>query len=206
MSNSLTESSDIDIIHQILSGNVNVFEILIDRYRTHVFSIVRKHIPGEMVDEVAHDVFVRAYKGLSGFSKKSGFKQWLSGISTRTCYDFWRKKYRVKEIPMSRLTDTQREWIEHTMSSDAVFVSDNDHPRSKAAEVLEWALNKLPAADRMILELVHLEGYSHKEASVLLGWSVTNVKVRSWRARKKLHAVIMKEKTQVKPWHHQIVT
>jgi len=61
---------------------------------------------------------------------------------------------------------------------------------------LEWALEKMSAADRMILELVYLQGYTHKEASALLGLSVANIKIRSHRAKKKLYKILVKQTKQ----------
>jgi len=192
------EANDTAIIRNVISGDANAFEILLERYQAHVFSIVRKHIPTAQADEIAHEVFIRAYKGLSGFSGKSGFKQWLSGISVRTCYDFWRKKYRAKEVPMSSLTDAHREWLENTVSNDAVMTFDEKGRQTEAVEILNWAFGKLSAADRMILELVYLEGYSHKEAGTLLGWSVANIKIRAHRAKKKLYKILVAEKNKIR--------
>jgi len=58
---------------------------------------------------------------------------------------------------------------------------------------LEWALGKLAPGERMVLELVYLEGLSGKEAADLLGCSVASVKVRSFRSRKKLEKLISEE-------------
>jgi RNA polymerase sigma-70 factor (ECF subfamily) len=56
--------------------------------------------------------------------------------------------------------------------------------------VLKYALNKLSPEDRMVIELVYLEGLSGKEAAELLGWSLANVKVRLFRSRKKLQKLL----------------
>ncbi len=91
---------------------------------------------------------------------------------------------------MSDLTESHREWLEASISdeSDQSF---EDHGRQKEArEVLDWALGKLSPEDRMVFELVYLEGLTGKEAANLLGWSVANVKVRSFRCRKKLKACL----------------
>jgi len=58
---------------------------------------------------------------------------------------------------------------------------------------LDWALERLPAEDRMVLELVYLEDRSVKEAARLLGWTAANVKVRSFRSRRKLHKLLNKQ-------------
>ena len=60
----------------------------------------------------------------------------------------------------------------------------------EAKEVLAWALNRLSAEDRMVVEMVYLEGMTGREAAELLGWSVTNVKVRSFRSRIRLRKLL----------------
>jgi RNA polymerase sigma-70 factor (ECF subfamily) len=191
MQNSTDAIDDADIIRRILGGDVNAFELLVEKYQQHVFSIVRKHVPVINIDETAHDVFVRAYQGLAGFAGKSGFKQWLSGIAIRTCYDFWREKYRRREVPVSELTEAHREWIENTVCDDSENACERQGRQKEALETLETALSELNAKDRMVIELVYLEGYSHKEAAGLLGWSVANIKIRAFRARKKLYHILL---------------
>jgi RNA polymerase sigma-70 factor (ECF subfamily) len=62
-------------------------------------------------------------------------------------------------------------------------------------ELLAWALGQLTPKDRMAITLIHLEGRSVKEAADLLGWSPANVKVRIFRARRKLRKIIARELT-----------
>jgi RNA polymerase sigma-70 factor (ECF subfamily) len=108
----------------------------------------------------------------------------------RTCYDFWRARYRNREISISSLTERQQHWLESVISaqSSRSFAADEEHQARK--DVLDWALSQLSAEDRMVVELVYLEELSGKEAAKLLGWSVANVKVRSFRARKKLQKLL----------------
>ena len=62
--------------------------------------------------------------------------------------------------------------------------------RKEAGELLDWALSRLSAENRMVLELLYLEGLSVKEAADLLGWSVANVKVRAFRSRRILEKLL----------------
>jgi RNA polymerase sigma-70 factor (ECF subfamily) len=68
--------------------------------------------------------------------------------------------------------------------------------RREAREILDWALDQLSAADRMVLELVHLEGQSVKAAARQLGWTVANVKVRAFRARRKINKLLLQNRGQ----------
>ena len=190
MRNQITRPSDAEIIRRIIDGDVNSFEHLLKRYQDYVLRIVTKHIPYNEVEEMAQEVFVRAYQALPGFKQEGSFRQWLSAIAVRTCYDFWRKRYRSRELPMSDLTDSHQGWLEKTLSNQSNKSFHEKGREKEARELLDWALSKLSARDRMVIELVYLEGLSVKEAAGLLGWSVSNVKVRSFRSRKKLKTLL----------------
>lgn len=183
-------AADDEIVHQVVSGDVNAFERLLKRYEAHVLRIVKKHIPFDKLEEVAQDVFVRAYQSLPNFKGDDSFKPWLSTIAVRTCYDFWRKHYRYREIPVSSLSEKHQAWLEQATATRSSQAYDQRDSQQEAREILDWALDRLSPENRMVLELVYLEGYSVKEAASLLGWSVAKVKVRSFRSRKKLHKMI----------------
>ena len=91
---------------------------------------------------------------------------------------------------MSSLSQKHQVWLEEAVSAQSSQSFHEQSLRKEAREILDWALDRLTAADRMVLELVYLEGYSLREAADLLGWSIANVKVRSFRSRKKLHKLI----------------
>ena len=183
-------SADAEVVNQIVSGDVNAFESLLQKYEAHVVRIVKKHIPFDKVEEVAQDVFIRVYQSLPNFKRDDSFKQWLSTITIRTCYDFWRKHYRYREIPVSSLSEKHQIWLEEATAAKSSQSFDDIASQKEAREILDWALDRLSSEDRVVLELVYLEGYSVKEAANLLGWSTVNVKVRSFRARKKLYRLI----------------
>ena len=179
-------SQDLIIINSVLKGNVDAFEQLLKKYREHVMKIVKKHVPFEQIEETAHDVFIRAYKSLPTLKQKNSFKSWLSSIAVRTCNDFWRKQYRSRELPMSSLNEKQELYLKSMISNQL----DQLYQQQEAKEILDWALQKLSPGDRMVVELVYLEGLTGKEAAQLLGITVANVKVRSFRAREKLEKLL----------------
>jgi len=182
--------SDAEVIRQVLDGNVDAFELLLARHKDHVLRVVGKHVPYHEVQETAHVVFIKAYQSLSSFKKEGHFVQWLSQIAVRTCYDYWRQHYRAREVPVSALSKRHQDWLEKVMSEESAQSFREDSSRKEAREFLDWAFDGLSAEDRMVLELVYLEGLSGREAAELLGWSLANVKIRSFRARKKLQKVL----------------
>jgi len=182
--------SDSEIIRQVLEGNVNSFESLMVRYKDLVLRIVKKHVPYSETEEMAQETFIRVYQSLSGFKSRGDFKQWVSSIAVRACYDYWRKVYRNKEVAMSSLTERQQKWLEEVASDQPEIPFQDDDVQKEATELLDWAMERLSPEDRMVLELVYLEGLPGKEVADLLGWSLANVKVRAFRSRNKLKKIL----------------
>lgn len=188
-------SDDLEIVRRVLQGEIDHFAELIARYQQHVAKITNRHVPFDHVAEVAHDVFVRAYTSLSSFSGQTPFEHWLSGIAVRTCYDFWRARRR-DELPVSSLATEHQAWMDHVLEAESEGQFHEQIRRREAAELLQWALGRLSAENRLVLTLVHLDGYSMREAAGLLGWTVVNVKVRAYRARQMLRALLVERKQQ----------
>ncbi len=184
------DRNDDEIIKSILSGDTDEFEVLLKRYDQYIFNIISKHLPWEMVEEAAHEVFIRIYKALPSYRAEAPFKYWISKIAERYCYDYWRVQYKAKEVPMASLTDNHSQWVEAVISEQSQKSFEKEELLRESKEVLRWALNKLTAEDRMVITLLYLEEMSVKEAADLLGWSVVNVKVRAHRSRKKLRKII----------------
>ena len=185
-----TINPDDPIIEEVRGGNVDAFEKLIDKYQGRVFMTVRAHVPSSAVDDVAQDVFVRAYRALPSFAGRSPFEHWLVGIATRACFDYWRTQRRIPESPAGSVTSEQREWMEQILAAESHSRYDELTKREEAVELLQAAMGFLTAAERSVLTLVHIEGRSVREAADRLGFSLVNTKVRLFRARRKLRQAI----------------
>jgi len=182
--------TDTEIIRRVLSGETNAFELLLERYGPLVFSIAARHVPRSEVEDVAQEVFIRAYRSLAAFAGQGPFNHWLSKISVRCCYDYWRSSRRWREVPASSLTDEHRDWMDRIMTAESQETFEQETAQREAQETLRYLLERIPAADRMVLALVHLEGRSAGEAAEMLGWSEVKVKVKAHRARRKLQKLM----------------
>lgn len=193
MKNLEGEIYDNEVIQRVLQGNADAFEVILTRYQSLVMNIVTKHLPSDMVEETAHNVFIKAYNSLPAFGGESPFKHWLSKIAVRTCYDFWREQYKSKEVVINSLSEEEHcGWFESLISDRSMESFKAEEALKETKEVLNWALDRLSAKDRMVVSMVYLEGLSVRETADLLGWSIINVKVRSHRARKELRKQLTK--------------
>lgn len=192
MDDNASEQQDNETIKLVLNGNAEAFEVLLTRYENYVFKIVSRHVPYDAVRDVAHEVFVKAYLSLGSFAYKASFKNWLSKIAVRNCYDFWREHYKKQEIPMSSFTEDHQKWFDAALSVQSQRQFEQLENQKETREVLQLVLKGLSAEDRMVLSLIYLEDHSVRETADILGWSVVNVKVRAHRLRSRLREKILK--------------
>jgi len=187
MKSEIGRRKDTEIIRRVLAGDTDSFAGMIERYEDHVFRIVFRHVPPDEAAEVAHDVFVEAFRSLANYTPDAPFSNWLARISIRRCHDYWRMFHHRKEIPISQIGDDQQRRLQQggALATDGGRRAGFDE-RFDQRELLDHVLNRLGPDDRMVLVLVHLEERSIEETAQLLGWTRSKVKVRAHRARKHL--------------------
>ncbi|MBI2441455.1 MAG: RNA polymerase sigma factor [Lentisphaerae bacterium] len=185
--------SDQAIIERIRNGEVNAFNELITRYRALVFAIVLKHVPRNRAEELAHDIFVEAYKALPGYRGVAQFRNWLAGIAVRQCCSFWRRAGREQAVcRLSDLSGATQTWLDQASQAVSRETAERQEQQRSAREVLAYALDRLSAEERTLITLLHLEERPVREAAGLLGLSAVNVKVRAHRARARMRRIILK--------------
>src|SRR5437868_14430313 len=88
-----TGQNDNEVITQVLKGDHQAYAVLVNRYQNYVFTLTLRMIRSrEDAEEVAQDVFIKAYKYLADFKGASKFSTWLYTIVNNTCITFLRKK------------------------------------------------------------------------------------------------------------------
>ena len=150
--------------------------MLVARHKRKVFGIAARFARHDQeLDDVAQEIFVKAYQNLAKFRGDAPFEHWLSRIAVRSCYDLLRR--------------TRRERAQVPLDEVQLGVEDKTGP-DRAREVLDWALAQLPADDRLVITLLELEEKTVVEIAGLTGWSESNVKVRAFRARQKVKTIL----------------
>jgi RNA polymerase sigma-70 factor, ECF subfamily len=154
-----------------------------------VIRIVRAHLPRRCSEEdLAQEVFLKLFSRLEGYRELPGipFEHWVSRLAVRTCLDSLRAERRRPELRWGDLAEETVTWLRYMVAGDYAA------PHSSAAaarESLALLLGQLPPADRFVITLLDLEERSVKEVSQITGWSVSLVKVRAFRARRRLRRI-----------------
>jgi RNA polymerase sigma factor (sigma-70 family) len=176
-----------DIIGRVLQGNQHAYALLVDRYRNYVFTIAFRHVNDrELAEELAQDVFIKAYKSLRDFRGTSKFSTWLYTIVHTTCLSHMRKKKDktvfVEHEQMLNMADR------FTESSTASY---NTEQRSQKV-LLDNAIKTLSPADSEVISLFYQGEQTLEEIGLILGITPNLVKVRLFRARQKLKELLEK--------------
>lgn len=183
------DCSDRDWIDAVLAGNHASFEFLVEKYSPRVFCTVRRHARREEeVQDIAQEIWVKAYEKLSSYRGDAPFDHWLMRIAVRTCYDFLRKHQRNREASFSDLTESETAWLENFARAPDRCEEHGDAARL----LLDRLLQQLSPAARMVITLLEIEEKSVKEISQLTGWSIPLVKVRAFRARAEMRKALAK--------------
>lgn len=180
-----TGPSDIELISTVLNGDQQAYAIIVDRYQPFVFTLVLRYIKSrEDAEEVAQDIFVKAYRALADFKGASKFSTWLYTIATTTCISFLRKK----RLEIHSLDNEKV--LEVAENRDSGMGANQVEQKSKLTMVNN-AIALLGADDAEIITLFYKGEQTLEEIAQVLGIEANAVKVRLHRARTRL-----KEKMQ----------
>lgn len=176
----MDKNSDQIYIDRVLQGDSNAFAQLIDRYKNMAYTlaikIVRNH---EDAEEVAQDSFIKAYEKLASFKGDSKFSTWLYTIVYRNSITRMRKKKVATSDIDSFVIDN------HSEGGDSPQLESLKHDEQQ--KYVREAVNRLPEKDALLITLYYLNENSVEEIEQITGLTQSNIKVRMFRARKKLN-------------------
>ena len=175
-----TGLSDNEIISQVLDGDHQAYAGLVNRYQNYVFTLTLRIVKNrEDAEEVAQDVFIKAYKYLADFRGASKFTTWLYTIVNNTCISFLRKK----KLDIHSLDNEKV--FEMAGNLDSGMNANLVEHKSKLAMIHD-AIGLLNADDAQIITLFYKAEQSLEETAQILGIEVNTAKVRLHRARTRL--------------------
>lgn len=179
-------------IHRIRNGAPDEFAEVVRRHQSRVFAILSRYERDtQLVEDLAQDTFVKAWKALAQFDGRAPFEHWLSRIAAHVAIDHIRAR-RDREVRFTDLGDEALNWLQDVDSGRS--------PNPAAArEILDLAMQKLGAEDRLVITLLEIEEYSVKEICERTGWTSVVTRVRAFRARAKLRRALEEIEQTARP-------
>jgi len=177
--------NDRELVRRAQREDKEAFEELVRRHQHRVFAvasgILRRR---EDVEDIAQQVFLKAYFALKRFDQRAAFSTWLYKITVNECWDLLRKK---KVRPLLYESDLSEEQARQVITSGEKENSGPDiSEKLEAREHVERLLEGLDERDRLMLILKEVEGFSIEEIAELLNLNGNTVKVRLFRARRRV--------------------
>ena len=161
---------------------------LVDGLFPLVIRIVRGHLPRRSAEEdLAQEVFMKMFARIEQWRAEMPFEHWVSRVAVTTCLDALRHQKRRPELRWADLSEAEAEMLDNVLHDESdTFVGDAVASRELAHQLLDT----LNPADRLVLTMMDMEGRSVADVQKVTGWSATLVKVRAFRARRKLRKTL----------------
>ncbi|HET9713014.1 MAG TPA: sigma-70 family RNA polymerase sigma factor [Pyrinomonadaceae bacterium] len=183
---------ELDLARQAQDGDESAFAEIVRRYSPRVFSVASRFFrQRSVVEEAAQEVFLKAYTQLGSFEGRGSLEGWLTRIATNTCLNMVRSSKRRPELTVSDLTEDEESWMDQQSAGDGREQASVENSLV-AADLADRLLAVLPPEDQQALLMIDGEDASIKEVAEATGWSESKVKVRAFRARKKLREAMEK--------------
>jgi len=183
------DTPDFDaLLEGVRRGDQSAARGLVTALHPLVRKIARAHLPRRVDEEdLAQEIYLKVFSRLDQYRGVVPFPHWVSRIAVTTCIDQLRFQQRRPELRWADLSETEAEVL------DAVLTTENSgrEPDVLAAkELVGRLIEQLNPADRMVITLLDLEQKSVAEISRAMGLGQSLVKVRAFRARRKLRKLL----------------
>ena len=183
------------LVRRAQKGDKEAFELLVQRHQHRVFAVARGILKRqEDVEDIAQQVFVKAYFSLKRFDQRAAFSTWLYKITVNECWDLLRKR---KARPLVYESDFSEEQSRQFSASEQQADRGPDtSERMALRQRLDNMLAQLDDRDRAMLILKEVEGFSVEEIADSLGLNANTVKVRLFRARRRVVEYARRERRE----------
>lgn len=181
------ELSDWELVQHSRGDDESAFAEIVRRYSPRVFRFAgRFYRQHAQVEEIAQDVFLKAFTQLDKFEGRGSLEGWLTRITVNTCLNSLRHgKYNIEQS-FADLTDDEGTWLEEKLLDASAEKGLSTEDKLVTSDLVNRVLGTLPADVRLVLTMIDGEGYSIKDAAAATGWSESKVKVTVFRYRRKL--------------------
>ena len=181
----MTTIDDQYLIEAILNGDTKAYTQLVRRYKDLVFTLaIRMLKHREEAEEVAQDTFIKVFKSLDKFKGDSKFSTWIYKVTYNTCLDRIKKnKKHYNDVAIDEFTFNKLDTIDNAL--------DNMINEEKNV-LIKNCINKMPEDSSALLTLFYFEELSLEEISKIINIEANTVKVKLFRARKKLAVILEK--------------
>ncbi len=170
-----------DLVRRSKEGDEEAFGVLVNKYKTKVYHLAYSlSHDAQAADDLAQEVFIKAYYALDKFREKAEFGTWIYRITVNHCRDFLRKRNRMTQISLENIIGKISAHVDETLPEE------KEQEEAQRRNVVHTAIQTLPDKYKVILSLRDIQDFSYSEIAKILDLSPGTVDSRLHRARKRL--------------------
>jgi RNA polymerase sigma-70 factor (ECF subfamily) len=176
---------DRELVRRAQKDDKEAFEELVRRHQNRVFAVAGGILRNrEDVEDIAQQVFLKAYFSIRRFDQRAAFSTWLYKITVNECWDLLRKK-KVRPLVFEAELSEEQAQVYQATSQQSDGRPDTSE-RLATQEQVEDLMSCLEERDRTMLVLKEVQGFSVEEIAELMEINANTVKVRLFRARQRI--------------------
>lgn len=179
-------ADDTCLVQETLAGNQASFQILVERYQSRLFALVRHYTKNPYeVEDVVQETFLKAFSRLDSFQHQSSFYTWIYRIATNTILDFLKRRGRspVTAVEDPELVQSTSGAVSGSSSSPRIVSPDARMQREEIQTITAEILEGMPEIFRTVLVMREFEDMAYQDIADVLGISIGTVESRLFRAR-----------------------
>lgn len=183
------ETDLMDLLERVRRREEDAARRLVERLHPLVARIVGAHRPRRMSHEdLVQEVFMSVFADIGQYRGAVPFEHWVARVAVTTCLDALRREKARPELRWADLTE--REAAALAAMRDTGHEAGTEEDRAHAREVVGMLLGTLPAEERLLMRWLALEERTVEEVCRLTGWGRSRVKVRAFRARRRMRRAL----------------
>lgn len=197
-------TTDWDLVQRTLAGDQRAYGLLVLKYQRRIQRLIARMVRDvDLVDDIAQETFIRAYRALHQFRGDAQFYTWLYRIAVNTAKKFLQELKRdptVSEAFLATDDEDETSWRKQEQTADET--PESVLAAKEIAAMVNAAVEALPADLRQALTLREIEGLSYEDIAATMNCPIGTVRSRIFRAREAVSEKIkpLLEKQTGKRW------
>jgi len=185
--------SDAMLVQRAVAGDQRAFELLVIKYQRRVERLIGRMVRDvDLVEDIAQETFIRAYRALHQFRGDAQFYTWLYRIAVNTAKKFLLELKKDPTVSDSALApkdeDDETFWPRNEPSTDET--PESVLAAKEIGQAVSQALAELPDDLRQAISLREMDGLSYEDIAQLMVCPIGTVRSRIFRAREAISAKV----------------
>ena len=183
------DHSDHELVARTLAGDARAYELLVLKYQRRIERLIARMVrDADLVDDIAQETFLRAWRALHQFRGDAQFYTWLYRIAVNTAKKALMDLKRHPSVGGSVTDSEEDETSSPEREQTSYETPESEYAAREIAEAAHAAMEALPEDLRQAVTLREIEGMSYEDIAEAMGCPIGTVRSRIFRAREAISA------------------